>query len=33
MPRPLPPVDKSHGVMVSALEALRFTRTATDGPR
>jgi len=31
--RPVPPVDESHRVMLSALEALRSTRTATDGPR
>jgi hypothetical protein len=30
--RPLPPVDESHRVMLSAL-VLRPTRTATDGPR
>jgi hypothetical protein len=30
---PQPPVDESHRVMLSALEALRSTRTATDGPR
>ena len=30
---PIPPVDESHGVTLSALEALPSTRTATDGPR
>ena len=30
MGEPLPPVDESHRVMLSALEALRSTRTATD---
>jgi hypothetical protein len=30
---PLPPVDESHRVMLSALEAPRSTRTATDGSR
>ena len=29
---PVPPVDESHRVMLSAL-VLRPTRTATDGPR
>jgi hypothetical protein len=29
MPRRVPPVDESHRVMLSALEALRATRTRT----
>jgi hypothetical protein len=33
MREPLPRADESHRVMLSALEALSFTRTATDGPR
>jgi hypothetical protein len=32
-PRPIPPVDESHRLMLSALEALRSARTATEGPR
>ena len=31
-PRPLPPVDESHRMMLSALESLRSAGTATDGP-
>ena len=31
--QPLLPVDESHRVMLSALEELRSTRTARDGPR